>query len=82
MYLRIGAYKKSENDKLSVMTQGDMNEIFSALTAIMSSVLEEGIIKKIPEENRKEVREDFYETVIESLREHEKDRRKFIKGEM
>lgn len=82
MYLRIGAYKKSKNDKLSVMTQGDMDEIFSALTAIMSSVLEEGIIKKIPEEDRKEVREDFYETVIKSLKAHEKDGREFIKGEM
>ena len=44
MYLKIGAYKKNKGDPLACMTHGETAEILTALTAILSTVIERAMI--------------------------------------
>lgn len=75
MYLKIAAYKEKKDSPLACMVHGETAEVLSALTAIISSMMEEEIIEGLSENEKQEVREEFYEAVIKSLKKHEKDKR-------
>lgn len=75
MYLKIGAYKKNKGDPLACMTHGETTEILTALTAILSTVIEQAMIDRLSEEEKEEARADCYEAIIKSLKKHENDER-------
>lgn len=75
MYLKIGAYKKNKGDPLACMTHGETAEILTALTAILSTVIERAMIDGLSEDEKKEARADCYEAIIKSLKRHENDER-------
>lgn len=75
MYLKVAAYKEKKDSPLACMVHGETAEVLSALTAIISSMMEEIIVEDLSENEKQEVREEFYETVIKSLKKHEKDKR-------
>ena len=75
MYLKIAAYKEKKDSPFACMVHGETAEVLSALTAIISSMMEEEIIEGLSENEKQEVREEFYEAVIKSLKKHEKDKR-------
>lgn len=75
MYLKVAAYKEKKDSPLACMVHGETAEVLSALTAIISSMMEETIVEDLSENEKQEVREEFYETVIKSLKKHEKDKR-------
>lgn len=75
MYLKIGAYKKNKGDPLACMTHGETAEILTALTAILSTVIERAMIDGLSEDEKEEARADCYEAIIKSLKRHENDER-------
>ena len=75
MYLKIGAYKKNKGDPLACMTHGKTAEILTALTAILSTVIERAMIDGLSEDEKEEARADCYEAIIKSLKRHENDER-------
>lgn len=75
MYLKIGAYKKNKGDPLACMTHGEISEILTALTAILSTVIEQSMIDGLSEDEKEEARADCYEAIIKSLKRHENDER-------
>ena len=75
MYLKVAAYKERKDSPLAYMVHGETAEVLSALTAIISSMMEEEIIEGLSENEKQEAREAFYEAVLESLRQHKKDKR-------
>ena len=79
MFLQVACYKENKDSPLSCMTKGDTKEVLSALVTMMPSILET-LIKDLPEKEKKETREVFYEETIEALKRHEKDKKNFIIG--
>lgn len=75
MYLKIGAYKKNKGDPLACMTHGETAEILTALTAILSTVIEQAMIDGLSGDEKEKARADCYEAIIKSLKKHENDER-------
>ena len=67
MFLRIAAYRETEKSPLVCMSQGSHEEIIEATIEFTSSVIQQ-ILKEVPEEKRKEVKEKLYNKYIETLK--------------
>lgn len=67
MFLRIAAYRKTEKSPLVCMSQGSYEEIIEATIEFTSSIIQQ-ILKEVPEEKRKEVKEKLYNKYIETLK--------------
>ena len=59
MFLRIAAYRETEKSSLVCMSQGSYEGIIEATIEFTSSVIQQ-ILKEVPEEKRKEVKEKLY----------------------
>lgn len=67
MYVKIAAYRKNKGEPLECMTEGGYEEVFKTLATLTAAVLE-NFVANLPDNQKEETREEFYEVFINDMR--------------
>lgn len=68
MFLKIAAYRETENSPLVCMSEGTYGNVIEATINFSATVIQQ-VLKQVPKERRKEVKEKLYNKYIQSLKE-------------